>query len=154
MQYTILRPCIFMEIWLSPALGFDYPNAKANIFGEGHARNRYISVGDVAQYVIESLSNPAAKNACFDLGQPKTYSMLEVVRSFEAAGGKSFELSFVPTSALEVQRAAATDPLHKSFATLVHGMAVGNMPVDPCEAERVFQLQLVSLEDYARRVFA
>jgi NADH dehydrogenase len=152
MEYTILCPCIFMEVWLSPALGFDYPNAKATIYGEGHAKNGYISLGDVAQYAVESLRNPAAKNACFDLGQPLTYSMLEVVRTFEKASGKSFDLQFVPAAALEAQGAAATDPLQKSFAALMHSMAMGKLHGDPCEAERIYSLPLVSVEDYVRSV--
>ncbi len=153
MEFTILRSSIFMEVWLSPAVGFDYPNAKANIFGDGHARNRYISLGDVAQYAVESLSNSAAKNAVFDLGQPQLFSLLEVVRVFEQVSGKSFDLAFIPAEALAAQSAAAADPLQKSFATLMHSTATGNLCGDPCEAERVFALPLVSVEDYARKVF-
>lgn len=153
MEYTILRPCIFMEAWLSPALGFDYPNAKATIYGEDHAKNRYISLGDVAQYVVESLTNHAAVNAFFDLGQPQDYSMREVVRAFEQVTGKTFELTFVPTAAFEDQAAAATDPLQESFTAMMHNMATG-IQTDPCEAEKVFSLSLVSLDDYVRRVSA
>jgi uncharacterized protein YbjT (DUF2867 family) len=153
MDYTILRPSVFMEIWLSPALGFDYTNGKATIYGEGHGKNRYISVGDVAQYVVESLTTPAAINACFDLGQPQSYSMMEVVRAFEQATGKTFELTFVPTAALQAQAAAATDPLQESFAAMMQMMGNG-IQVDPCDAEKVFSLSLVSLDDYVRRVSA
>ncbi len=153
MEFTILCPCINMEIWLSPTLGFDYPNAKATIFGDGHAKNGYISQGDVAEYVVESLDNPAARNAVFELGLPKLYSLLEVVRIFEKVSGKSFELQFVPLAALEAQRAAATDPLQETFATLTHNMATG-MQVDPCQAEQAFTFPLVSVEDYARGALA
>ncbi|MBI4926281.1 MAG: SDR family oxidoreductase [Anaerolineae bacterium] len=152
MEYTILRPCIFMEMWLSPGLGFDYINGKATIYGDGHSKNGYISVGNVAQYAVDSLNNPAARNACFDLGQPRNYSMLEAVYAFEQVSAKSFELSFVPTSALEAQMSTATDPLQVSFATLMHDMAVGNLRGDPREAERCFGLKLTTLEEYARRV--
>lgn len=151
MAYTILRPGIFMEIWLSPALGLDYPNAKATIYGEGHAKNRYISVGDVAQYALESVSNPAARNACFDLGQPAPYSMLEVVQAFEQATGKHFELAFVPAAALQAQAAAATDPLQVSFAMLMYSIATGIL-LDPRQAEQAFNLALVTLPEYIRRV--
>ena len=34
-SYTILQPTCFMEVWLSPALGFDAANAKAQIYGSG-----------------------------------------------------------------------------------------------------------------------
>ncbi len=151
MEYTILRPGIFMEIWLSPALGFDYPNAKVTVYGEGQAKSGYISLGDVAQYVVESLTNPDATNCCLDLSQPQSYSMLDVVRTFEQATGKTFELTFVPTAALEAQAAAATDPLQKSFAGMMHDMAKG-IQLDPSESEKAFSFPLVSLEDYARRV--
>ena len=35
MGYTILAGNYFMEIWLSPALGFDYPQRKVVLFGTG-----------------------------------------------------------------------------------------------------------------------
>jgi uncharacterized protein YbjT (DUF2867 family) len=151
MTYTILCPCIFMEVWLSPALGFDYANAKATIYGDGHARNLYISLGDVAQFGVESVSNPAAKNQVIELGQSQTMSMLEAVRTFEKIAGKSFELQFVPEAALAAQRSAATDPLQVSFATLMLNMAHG-IQVDPTLSARIFSFPLASIEDYAHRV--
>ncbi len=151
MAYTILQPSIFMEIWIGPGLGFDYPGAKATIYGDGHARNSYISLGDVAEFAVQSLSNPAARNAVLELGYPQDYSLLEVVRIFEKASGKSFELAFVPAAALEAQAAAATDPLQISFATMMHDMAMG-LRVNPASANAMFKISLASVEDYAKRV--
>ena len=151
MVYTILHSSMFMEVWLSPAIGFDYPNARATIYGDGHSKNRFISSGDVAQYAVDSLGNPAARNACFELGHPQPLNFLEVVRIFEKMGGKSFELQFVPEAALVAQQAAATDPLQVSFATLMLNVAHG-LHVDSSRAIKVFALPLVSVEDYAQRV--
>src|SRR6187402_664094 len=36
MKYTILQASIFMEVWLSPALGFNYPEYAAQIPGDGN----------------------------------------------------------------------------------------------------------------------
>ncbi len=151
MVYTILHPCLFMEVWLSPTLRFDYPNAKATIYGDGHAKNRFISLGDVAQYAIDSLSNPAARNIAFELGCPQSLNYLEVVRTFEKTGGKSFELQFIPEASLAAQRAVSTDPLQVTLATLLLNVAHG-IYVDTSEATKVFTLPLVSVEDYAQRV--
>lgn len=151
MTYTILHPCIFMEGWLSPMLGFDYINAKANIYGDGHAKNRFISLGDVAQYVVESLDNPGARNHEIDLGQTKSHSFLDVVRIFEKKSGKTFELQFMPEAALEAQRQASSDPLQVSFATLLLSMAHG-IQVDPSYASKIFSFPLASVDDYASRV--
>lgn len=148
MNYTILCPCIFMEVWLGPALGFDYPNAKAMIYGDGHAKNGYISLGDVAEYTVQSLDNPAASNALFELGHPQMHSLLEVVHIFEQAGGKSFDLQFVPAAALEAQRDAATDPLQISFSAMMHNMATG-IHLEFSKAQKAFpDIKLKSVKEY------
>jgi uncharacterized protein YbjT (DUF2867 family) len=151
MTYTILRPCDYMEAWLSPMVGFDYPNAKANIYGDGHARVSYIALGDVAEYAVQSLDHPAARNAIFELGGPAALSQLEAVRIFEKANGKQFELQFVPAAALQAQREAATDPLQKSFTSMMLQQATG-CEVDSAAAQQVFGLTLGTVADYARRV--
>ncbi len=153
MTYTFLCPGMFMETALSPMLGFDYPNAKATICGDGHAKNVFISINDVAQYTVESLSNPEARNANLELGYPQPYSILEVVREFEKIGGRHFELQFVPEAALLAQRAAATDPLQETFAALMLNMAHG-IRLDSTQARKIFYFPLTSIEEYAQRVLA
>lgn len=152
MTYTILRSGFFMEVWLSSGLGFDYLNAKATIYGDGHGKNAYISLGDVAEYCVQSVDKPAARNMCFDLSAPGELGMLEVVQIFERVSGKSYELQFIPAAALAAQAAAATDPLQNSFATMMHDMAVGGMHSDIQQAQQVFGLSLKSVADYARQV--
>lgn len=154
MDYTILCPCIFPEIWLSPALGFDYPNAKATIYGDGHAKNGYISLGDVAEYAVQSLDNAATRNALFELGHPQMHSLLEVVRIFEQVSRKAFELQFVPASALEAQRDAATDPLQITFAAMMHNMSTG-IHVDSSMAQKAFpDIKLKSVPEFASQALA
>jgi len=43
MESVVLRPSIFMEVWLGPHLGFDIANAKARIYGDGTAKVSYVS---------------------------------------------------------------------------------------------------------------
>ncbi len=148
MDYTILCPGIFMEVWLGPALGFDHPNAKATIYGDGHSKNAYISLGDVAEYAVQSLDNPKASNALFELGHPQMHSLLEIVHIFEKASGKPFDLQFVPAVALEAQRDGATDPLQISFAAMMHSIA-GGVPMDTSKAQRVFSIPLKSVHEFA-----
>jgi NADH dehydrogenase len=149
MDYTILCPGPYMEVWLSPGLGFDFSNAKATIYGDGHAKNTYISRNDVAEYVVQSLKNPAACNALFEVGDSKTYSPLEIVRIFEEASGESFDLQFIPAVALESQRDAARDPRQISRAAMIHNVAIG-IHMNTSQAEKVFpDIQLKSVKEYA-----
>ena len=153
LTYTILQACYFMEVWLGPALGFDYANASARIYGEGHNGLSWISYKDVAQFAVASLDNPAGRNAVIEVGGPQVLSPLEVVQIFEEVGGQPLAIEYVPEDALRAQKADATDSLQESFAALMLTYANG----DPIEMEatlKAFPLQLASVRDYAEGVLA
>ena len=59
-EYTILRPTFFMEIWLGPYLGFDIKNRKATVYGHGVNKISWISLKDVARFSVLSLNNGKA----------------------------------------------------------------------------------------------
>jgi uncharacterized protein YbjT (DUF2867 family) len=128
MGYTILQPTFFTEVWLSPALGFDAPNAKAQIYGGGQNGISWISFQDVARFAVAAVDNPQAKNAVIELGGPEPLSPLDVVRLAEQVTRKRFDVQHVPEEALQAQYGSATDPLQRSFAALMllyaHGTAV------------------------------
>jgi uncharacterized protein YbjT (DUF2867 family) len=151
LTYTILHPSFFMEVWFSPALGFDYASAKAQIYGAGENPISWISLGDVAQFAVESLGNPAAPNATLQMGGPEPLGPLEVVSIFEEIGGQSFEVEHVPEEALKAQQEAATDPLQQTFSALMRCYAQGD-PIDMQETLQAFPMQLTSVRDYANSV--
>jgi NADH dehydrogenase len=153
MAYTILRPSFFMEVWLSPAVGFDAANAKAAIPGDGQNPISWISLQDVAQFAVACLDQPAARDAVLELGGPQALSPREVVQLFEQAGGRPFELQFIPGEALEAQQAAATDPMQQSFSALMRCYAMGD-PMDMSVLPRTFEVELTSMEDHIRRALA
>lgn len=148
MTYTILRPTCFMEIWLSPALGFDVPNARARIYGAGRNVISFISFKDVARFAVASLDSAAARNAVIDLGGPEAVSPLDVVRTFERTTGRTFEVQHVPEDALEAQRAAASDPLEQSFAALMLAYAHGHA-IDMRATLTKIPARLTSVREFA-----
>lgn len=151
MTYTIVRCNFFMEVWLSPALGFDYPNAKARIYGSGTNKLSWVSFRNVAEFAIAALDNSAARNVEVYVGGPEALSPLEVVRIFEEIGGTTFAVEHVPEEALQAQKASASDPLQESFATLMLGCA-GGMVMDMQDTLKAFPIQLASVRDYAQAV--
>jgi uncharacterized protein YbjT (DUF2867 family) len=151
--YTILRPSYFIEFWFSPAVGFDVADAKAQIYGSGENPISWISFKDVAQFAVESLDNPSARNATLELGGPEALSQLQAVHIFEEQSGRSFEVQHVPEEALAEQQKAATDPAQQSFAGLMRWYAKGDT-VDMGETLKTFPVQLTSVRDYAQVVLA
>ena len=148
MTYTILRPSYFMEVWLSPALGFDAANAQARVYGTGRAPISFISFKDVARFVNRSLTTPAARNATIELGGPEAVSPLDVVHTFERSTGRTFALEHLAEEVLELQHQNARDPLEQSFAALMLAYARGDV-VDMSQTSAAFPLELTSVREFA-----
>ena len=150
LDYTILRPTFFIEVWLSEALGFDARNAQAQIYGSGRNQISWISYQDVARFAVACVNNPETRNAVIELGGPEALSPLEVVRIFEAANGRPFTIQHVSEEQLRAQQEAATDPLQKSFAGLMLSYARGHV-IEMRETLRRFPVRLKSVGEYARQ---
>src|SRR5215204_5496152 len=124
--YTILRPSFFMEVWLSPMLGFDPAGGRVRVYGTGDQPMSMISVPDVAAYVAGCVDNRAVENQTIELGGPEPTTYNTVVGLFEEALGRPIAREHVPADALEAQFQAASDPMQKTFAALMLGAARGD----------------------------
>ncbi len=152
MAYTILRPTMFTEVWLGPALGFDFANKKARIYGSGNTKHPWISVEEVVFTTVDSVQNAKARNRVLDLGGPDELSQREVVKIFEELGKAPFQLEEVPEAALVAQYENAPDPMAKSFGGLMLTAARGSK-MDLRPSLEVFKFpRRASVRDYAKRV--
>jgi uncharacterized protein YbjT (DUF2867 family) len=149
--YTVLAANYFMEVWLGPALGFDYQNARATVYGSGDQPLAWISYRDVAAYAAASLDCSAACNRVIPIGGPENLTPLEVVGVFSKTCGRTFETTHVPTNALQERYEAAADPLSQSFASLMLQYAWG-CPMDPAEALSIMPRKLTTVREYAAEV--
>ena len=142
-----------MEVWLSPALGFDYANAAARIYGPGTSPISWVSFRDVAEICAVALRHPSAERKVIEFGGPEALSPLEVVARFEKIGGRPLRLEHVSEQALLAQFEGAKDSLQKSFAALMlgylHGDAINMEPVVD-----TYGIKLTNVNEYARNVMA
>lgn len=152
-RYTILRPTYFREVWLSPALGFDFHNAQARIFGTGHGKVNWISFEDVSHFAVSALEHPGAWNTILELGAEEALGQLDVVRLFEERSGRPWRLEYIPEQTLREQLDEATDPLQRSFTAMMLNVALGG-PVDPRPAMEAMGLRPSPLRDYVEHVLA
>ncbi len=151
LNFTVIQASWFMEVWLSPALGFDYANATARIYGPGTSPISWVSFRDVAEMCAVALRHPAAERRTIEFGGPEALSPLEVVARFEKIGGRPFRLEHVPEEALVAQFEGATDSMQKSFAALMlgylHGDAMNMAPLVD-----TYGITLTNVDEYARSV--
>jgi uncharacterized protein YbjT (DUF2867 family) len=151
MQTVILRPSYFAEVWLSPALGFDFINGSIRIYGSGEAKGSYISASDVADFAVAAATRKDDENAILEMGGPEPLSQLDAVKIFEQALEKKFRLEHVPAEALQ-QQYSSPDPLQKTFAALMLGYTQADEIKGAQETAKKFGIRLTSVADYASRV--
>ncbi len=153
LEWTVLRPSYFMEVWLSPAVGFDVANATATIFGDGENPISWIAIADVAEFSVRALDAPAARHATLELGGPDAISPNGVVRIFERRLGRPFTVTHVPVEALEAAQAEAPHDMARSFVGLQRCYAAGDaIPMEAILGE--IPVALTSVDAYAERVTA
>ncbi|MCY7355871.1 MAG: SDR family oxidoreductase [Rudanella sp.] len=153
MNWSSLQASYFMEMWLSPVLGFNYPDRQARIYGDGTNPITWISFRDVAQLAVAALQNEYADNRACAIGGPKPLSPNEAIGIFEKATGTPFTVENVPVSALQGQKAGATNPFEATFAGLMLQYADGDT-IDMTDILEQTGLRLSSVEEYATAVNA
>ena len=151
LNFTIVQASWFMEVWLSPALGFDYGNAAARIYGPGTSPISWVSYPNVAEICAVALRHPAAERKTIEFGGPEALSPLEVVARFERIGGRPFRLEHVPEPLLRSQFDGATDSMQKSFAGLMLGYLCGDA-MNMASVVDTFGIKLTNVDEYARTV--
>jgi NADH dehydrogenase len=147
MAYTILQASYFMEVWLTPILGFDYASGKVKVYGDGNNPLSWVSFRDVARVAAAAVHEPDARNKVLEVGGPQALSPHEVVRMFEAAGAAEIGVDHVPEAALRAEMDTAEDPMQKSFAGLMLQYAGGDA-MDTAELQRLFPFERTSVRDY------
>ena len=153
LNFTVIQASWFMESWLTPALGFDYPNAAIRIYGRGVNPISWVSFRDVAGMCVLALRHPAAARRTIEFGGPDALTPLEVVALFEKAVGKPFRIEHIPEEALRAQFEQATDSLQKSFAALMLGYASGDA-IDMAGVRKEFGIALTSVDQFAHAQLA
>jgi uncharacterized protein YbjT (DUF2867 family) len=151
MNFTVVQASYFMEVWLSPALGFDYANATARICGPGSSPVSWVSFVDVAEMCAVGIRHPAAERRTIEFGGPEAISLMNVVDRFERIGGKTFKVEHVPEEMLRAQYEGATDSMQKTFAALMLGSVRGDA-MDMRAVAEEFGIKLASVDEYAHGV--
>lgn len=151
LDYTILHSSLFFETWLGPMLFADPVAGTAKVYGKGTDKIRYVAVADVAEFAVQSLSRPAARNATIPIGGPDEISQRDAVRIFEEAYGKKFNVIEVPEAVLEAQWTSAQNPFDKTFAGLMLGLARGfDSGIQPPFDK--FPMHMTSPREYVRKM--
>jgi uncharacterized protein YbjT (DUF2867 family) len=131
LEYTILHPGYFMELWLGPRLFADPAAGTARVYGNGTQPLSYVAANDVAEVAVRCVRNPEARNRTIVIAGDRI-SQRDAIQAFEKAFGKPFTVTEIPEAALEAQYNGAPDPFSKTFGALTLGVARGGLRAAEC----------------------
>jgi uncharacterized protein YbjT (DUF2867 family) len=151
LDFTSIQASFFVQVWLSPALGFDYVHSIARIYGTGSNPISWVSYRDVAEFCIAPVLRSVASRSVLEVGGPEPLTPLEVVKIFEEESGRRFEMETIPEPKLREQLNSATDSLEKSFAGIMLKYARGEA-INMAGLLESIPIRLTSVREYARMV--
>lgn len=149
LDWTVLRPGKFMEIWFGPLVGFDLAAGRVLVYGDGTAPSTWISSADVAEAAVLSLESDATRRRTIELGGPEALSQLAAVAIFEEELGRPLAREHVPVEALEAQRGARESEVSETLAALMLESALGSV-ADTAQQRELLPLRPTSVRDFAR----
>ena len=153
LNFTILRPSAYMELWAQLIGQPIREQGKTTIFGRGNNSINFVSVEDVARFVSIALDDPRTRNTVIEVGGPENLSMNQVAEIFERASGRQAKKRHIPLRMMRVM-SILMQPLSPAMSRLIRNgiyMDTANLRYDTADTARAFGIQLTSLEEIAGR---
>ena len=147
MDYTILAPTPYMELWVAVVVGMPVSQGRpVTLVGEGRRLHSFISERDVAAFAVAAAENPAARNEYLAIGGPEALSWREVVETYERVLGRSIPVEFVAMG--------EPMPLPDPMPSILAGMETYDSVIEMEEIARSFDVPLTRLETFVREQVA
>ncbi|GIV95846.1 MAG: hypothetical protein KatS3mg057_0503 [Herpetosiphonaceae bacterium] len=148
LEYTIIAPNAFMEIWITLMVTLPVlQNRPVTVVGSGDRKHAFIAMADVAAFILAALDNPAARNRRFVLGGPEALSFRDAAALFERVLGRSIPVHSVASGEPIPGLPEQVWPMAASFDSF-------DSPVDMSGTVRTFGVTLTPLEAFVRHQLA
>ena len=147
MEYTILAPTPFMEVWAAVVVGMPaLQDQPVTLVGEGRRRHSFISNRDVAAFAVAAVDDSAARNQYLAIGGPEPLTWRDVVATYERVLGRPISVQFLAMR--------EPVPLPDPMPGILAGMETYDSAIEMDEISRTFDVPLTRLETFAREQVA
>jgi NADH dehydrogenase len=142
MDYTILQPGIFMEVWVGLVVGAPLQTGSpVTLVEPGSHKHAFVSARDVAAYAVKAVDHGAARKAIIRIGGPEAYSWNDIVNTAGEIMGHPLPVNYV----------SAGDPiptLPEAVVPLMYGFETYESYINMNAAMMLFNIQPTSLETF------
>ncbi len=147
MDYTILKPGIFMEVWIGAVVGIPLQAGQpVTLVGQGDHRHAFVTVGDVATYAVTGTTHPAARNTAILIAGPAPYTWTQIVETTGQVLSQPLPINYIPIG--------DTVPLiPEMMSSMLSGLETYEDNIDMSKTALLYGIQPTSLETFAENFF-
>jgi NADH dehydrogenase len=154
LEWVIVRPNAFMELWADIAGGPIIKEGKATVFGRGDNPINFNSVKDVALFIELALIDPGLSRTILTVGGPENLTFNQLVGEIEHVAGRKAVVRHVPLAMMRLL-SLVVRPFKPDLAGMIGaGIAFDtvDMTTDTADLRRRFpQIELTRLADVLGR---
>ncbi len=154
LEWVIVRPNAFMELWAEIAGGPIIKEGKATVFGRGDNPINFNSAKDVARFIELALFDPGLSRTILAVGGPENLTFNQLVAQIERAAGRKAVVKHVPLPVMRLL-SLVMRPFKPDLAGLIEGgiaFDTLDMTFDASDLRRRFpQVELTCLADVLSR---
>jgi len=144
MEYTILQPTAYMDVWFPMLIEMPVSIGQpVTLVGESRRRHSFIAERDVAHFAVAAPAPPAARNVTLVIGGPDALTFRNVVHAYEEAIGRPIPIRSVAPGAPIPGVAEPVWPIAAALESF-------DSPVPMEDTSRRFGVSLTSALDFAR----
>jgi uncharacterized protein YbjT (DUF2867 family) len=154
LDWVVVRPNAFMELWAEIVGGPIFRDGKATVFGGGDNPINFNSAKDVARFVELALSDPGLSRTILSIGGPENLTLNQLVGQVERAAGRKAAIKHVPLPMMRLM-SLVMRPLKPDVAAMIQGgiaFDTVDMTFDASDLRRRFpQIELTRMADVVGR---
>lgn len=151
LTYTILRPSAFMEWHAHRLLGKGIlDKGKTTILGNGALPNNFVAARDIAQLIVNVLTNPKAYNRIIDIGGPTNPSKNEVAALYGRFAGVTPQVNHISPGTLRLL-SKLIKPFHPGISRVMFMSAAldsMDLSLDMSATLRDFPMRLTTIDEF------
>ena len=100
LEWTIIRPTVFLELWTGIVGDPLLKTGTATVFGRGDNPVNFVSVQEVARTVEQAVIDPALSGRTIEAGGPQNLTVNQLVQSIAESNGRQAKSRHIPVAAL------------------------------------------------------
>ncbi|MBV9359218.1 MAG: SDR family oxidoreductase [Chloroflexi bacterium] len=157
LDWVIVRPTVFMRLWVGIVGDPIVKSGKALVFGRGDNPINFASERDVADVIAFALFDPALSRVFIDVGGPENVTLNQLVGHVECVTRREAKVYHVPVPLLRLSR-LLTRPVRPDVAGMIEAgitLETADMRFDATDLRRRFpHVELRCMADIVRQHFS